>query len=556
VTTRTLTWVATDSCGNSNSCSQVIDWTACPKLCVDKEIAGFLGTNSQGSEICDAFSHFAIGVQGDTQDPAFCYQITVSNCGPVTVTNITVIDDKYGDITTNFFGNSPATLPPGGIASFMFKAELSGAAPPDQIAMVTNTAVASGQSALCGSATSAQDSAVAEILPAAISGEQFYTIDGGALTNCIYLTDLLPHVVVSYITLQNMGSADLLDIFITNNGSNPCPIDAGPFTLPAGTNLTIPLCTNTSYTCTNSPSTVVITVGEVAYGTGTNVAIRDLSGTLIIVRGEASGCSTCVLPNAARVTGGGRQDASLLYPAGSRYATHGGQVGAPLGQANCVVTVKNQAGNPCIHGRWTHVRHGVPGTEGNFHARLYDTLASTCVDTNLDAGGSYGPGTVVNAVCNPDDPAAGPAPRRAPANKLAFTGVGDWSDGQGGRAPQSVLFRVDVEDRGEPGGSHAHGGLAPPDRYRIRIWVLSDTELAQLHSGGGQDPYLLSFRNAISACAGISVRDGADVANGTAVFGVRAPDIDDGGELQRGNVQIHPEIQNCSSTSSKLLLLE
>jgi hypothetical protein len=29
------------------------------------------------------------------------------------------------------------------------------------------------------------------------------------------------------------------------------------------------------------------------------------------------------------------------------------------------------------------------------------------------------------------------------------------------------------------------------------------------------------------------------------VFGVRAPDIDDGGELQRGNHQIHSAVMQC-----------
>jgi hypothetical protein len=67
-----------------------------------------------------------------------------------------------------------------------------------------------------------------------------------------------------------------------------------------------------------------------------------------------------------------------------------------------------------------------------------------------------------------------------------------------------------------------------------------------LNSGDG----LLSFRNAISACIGINVRDGVDIPNscgpnGTPVFGVRPPDIDDGGELERGNHQIHPSIKNC-----------
>ncbi len=74
--------------------------------------------------------------------------------------------------------------------------------------------------------------------------------------------------------------------------------------------------------------------------------------------------------------------------------------------------------------------------------------------------------------------------------------------------------------------------------------MLSDAELAELN-GGGADKYLINFRNAISACNGINVRDGVDVPNGTAVFGERAPDIDDGGELERGNHQIHPSIKAC-----------
>src|SRR5207237_1131459 len=98
--------------------------------------------------------------------------------------------------------------------------------------------------------------------------------------------------------------------------------------------------------------------------------------------------------------------------------------------------------------------------------------------------------------------------------------IGDYALTQGHRAPQSVLFRVDVEDRGEPGGSKPKGGKAPADRYRIRIWILSAVEAAQLR-GGGADPYLLNFRNAIAACNGINVQDGASVGNGAAAFGVR-----------------------------------
>ena len=70
-------------------------------------------------------------------------------------------------------------------------------------------------------------------------------------------------------------------------------------------------------------------------------------------------------------------------------------------------------------------------------------------------------------------------------------------------------------------------------------------------NGSGPDNYLINFRNAIAACNGLFVRDGADVPNGTAAFGVRGPDIDDGGELQRGNHQIHPAVKPCNTLTTR-----
>jgi len=182
-------------------------------------------------------------------------------------------------------------------------------------------------------------------------------------------------------------------------------------------------------------------------------------------------------------------------------------------------------------------------------------MDSVCLSTNLGPGGVYGAGTITYGECNAGDRLSGPEPRKASANKIVFTGVGDWADSSGPRGPRTVLFRVDIEDRGEPGGSHPNGSSPPPDRYRIRIWILSNSELDELN-GGGSDSYLLGFRNAISACSGTNFRDGGDVPNGTAVFGVRPPDVDDGGELQRGNHQIHPTIKSCSDVKAapKLLL--
>src|SRR5262249_51915727 len=105
--------------------------------------------------------------------------------------------------------------------------------------------------------------------------------------------------------------------------------------------------------------------------------------------------------------GGGRQDLSdplgSTCPADVRYVTHGGQVGAPVGNKVCSIDTSLPdywLGNPCIHGRWTHVRHQQGGGEGNFHARFFDTLDCACLDTNMNPTTcQYGTMTIVNGVC-------------------------------------------------------------------------------------------------------------------------------------------------------------
>jgi len=94
----------------------------------------------------------------------------------------------------------------------------------------------------------------------------------------------------------------------------------------------------------------------------------------------------------------------------------------------------------------------------------------------------------------------------------------------GNRAARSVVFRVDVQDHSEPGGTN---GPPPPDRYRLRLWFLN-----------GADPTsgdAVSLRMAV-ACAHAGVED----------VGATTPDIDDGGDLIRGNQQIHPSLPGTS----------
>src|SRR5262249_59622415 len=81
-------------------------------------------------------------------------------------------------------------------------------------------------------------------------------------------------------------------------------------------------------------------------------------------------------------------------------------------------------------------------------------------------------GNVEGALCNPGDRICGPEPRRAPDNKICFSGVGNYALTNGKRAKRVVVFRVDINDRSEPGGTN---GPPPPDRYRFRLWLVDAT---------------------------------------------------------------------------------
>src|SRR6185369_4272479 len=156
-------------------------------------------------------------------------------------------------------------------------------------------------------------------------------------------------------------------------------------------------------------------------------------------------------PSGCRVTGGGKVDACGPVPAGcdpstgdcapdcefdALDATHGGQVGAPIGTPTAFTP-----DSACIQGEWTHVRHIRPGLFGNFHASTFDSLMCACLPCaeNPDSPG------VIGALCNPGDRICGPEPRRAPDNKICFSGVGNYALSKGKRTEDLVVFRVDIE---------------------------------------------------------------------------------------------------------------
>ena len=204
------------------------------------------------------------------------------------------------------------------------------------------------------------------------------------------------------------------------------------------------------------------------------------------------------------------------------FVSHGGQVGAP----SAVPTPFTPA-SALISGAWQHNRHLTHSSlVGSFHAagngnvHQFDSLMCACLPCPQNPGSK---GTV-GALCNPDDRICGPEPRRAPANKICFSGVGDYTFTKAQKNVKAV-FRVDVEDRGEPGGG---SGPPPSDRYRIRLWLLGASCGRQFDADSAQG---LALRQAV-ACANPLTENVSPSAG--------PPDIDDAGDLSQGNQQIHP----------------
>jgi len=163
-----------------------------------------------------------------------------------------------------------------------------------------------------------------------------------------------------------------------------------------------------------------------------------------------------------------------------------------------------------VQGNWTY---GRKKNQGSFHAAGFNSLVCSCE------------GVAVGRLCNPGDRVLGPEPPRAPANQACFSGIGNYNP-NGGPRTNSVAFRVEVEDHGEPGGTN---GTNPSDAYRIRIWFPNPT--------AGE-----TAANLAKAVCCENAAPELAVVPGTGGKTAGAPDVDDGGNLVRGNIQIHPEL--------------
>jgi hypothetical protein len=356
-----------------------------PRICVTKEVACLIATN-----LCGPFGESATGFKvvssTSTNLPAFCYSITVSNCGEVCLTNNRVIDDQFGDLTTDFFANPSEVFCPGQIRSFTFSAELEF----DQ----TNTVNASGRSVANGQIVSAIDTAEVHVLPASIDCTKLVSspddVDGNANDSHVQFPCGSGSHLVSYsVVVTNTGSADLTNIVITDPAlSNFCSMP-GPFSLAAGASIHLPLCGPLNFECgldggnTNNCANPMLKEAQ-------GCTVLQLGGYKVDITGPPGGIDgdICIGPNGKlSITGEEFVTGDILLDMGATFSKSGsGTIGGTVIHTNLSAEI-----NAAIAA--SHDAAALPCTQNYPSLKTARTISSTgplnviCVgDVSLNGG--------------------------------------------------------------------------------------------------------------------------------------------------------------------------
>jgi len=163
-------------------------------------------------------------------------------------------------------------------------------------------------------------------------------------------------------------------------------------------------------------------------------------------------------------------------------ANFSGQVGSPCGCVGCFDQFN------LVQGNW---QHDQKKKKGKFQSTDYNSLMCGC--DGVFNGQTCPGGTVGNSAC--------------------FSGTGTLNPTGTGKKLTTVAFRTEVEDDGEAGTN---------DFYRMRIWIPTGAETVKQLAAG-------------ACCTNASPTGQAG----------RAPDIDEGGNLLHGNIQVKPQPQGC-----------
>jgi uncharacterized repeat protein (TIGR01451 family) len=560
-----------------------------PKICVTKEIKCY-PASPLPNPICDPTDTYYktdTGVNG----AAFCYRVIVSNCGIVSLTNITVWDDNplnQGGLghPVQLDFSSCAPLLPGQSCTNTYWLTSPGSSwgPKTNVNTVTATGIGNGIT------TNATDRATNVVVPIGVSCQTtLYSSfnmtncgNGGNQCDVVLPSDITNAPVQVVLTINNTGMADLsvaisgLPQLVDCDDDHTALQINNPTNIPAGQSITIVGCVLVS--CpggTNLP----ISVQGTAIASATVPCIYDANGNAKTTAvSQCPVCVSCCQPVSCRVTGGGTLYAGDVShncidvvttlsddntSATVDHISHGGQLGAPFSQMDCATRLAN----PCIRGEWEHVRHYDNKQNGlqdafdmNFHSANpnitghFDTLMCACLPccyngTNYVGNQQPPPGWSHKKfqVCNPDDRRiCGPLPSPAPANAIIFTGIGTFtpqvSSGNGKNAQKRyVIFRVYIEDRSEPGGIHPGGAKMPGTIYCFQAW---DTGIATTKKADFSN-LMQKFRMDLGAdsCAFLTSMSNGSLPPGslppTSVNGIAA-DVVDQGPLHDGSQQIHP----------------
>jgi hypothetical protein len=565
----TLTDNITSADGCPGSCTLPVTVAGQPCIVVTKLVTCAPATGIAGCDSSLTYGPSAEGVAG-TNNPAFCYSITVSNCGTVQLTGVTVSDSLINAVAGAF----PTSLDVGATVTHFFGLSWG-------VGTHVNTVTASGSGA--GVSVTNTSSATVTVVPACVlctlTVSNDFNLDNPIVPGHVLLPSNAP--VVVQLTVTNCGSGDLnvsispLSLHDCVSGADVSPpasvfLAAGAsaqytgcldVVCPAGTNLNVSV-------------------------QGTAVASKDIPCIFDslgnVISTDVSHCSasvSCQTPVTCRVTGGGTLYTNTfstncivvgttLFDALADshnlivdHISHGGQLGAPFSHMDCA----NRLGDPCITGQWQHTRHYLSAKNGggtapqdvfdmDFHSQTpkgtYDTLDCACLPC-CGTTDKHQPAHIAFSnkfdLCNPDDHRiCGPMPRPSPANAIIFSGIGTFtpstSTANGNNAQKRyVIFRVYIEDRSEPGGVHPGGSVQPGDIYCFQAW---DTGLT-IAKKPDFTSVATAFRTQLSAdsCAFLNALSSGGLDQGSlppaTVLGIPA-DVNDCGPLHDGNQQIHP----------------
>jgi hypothetical protein len=568
---RTNTVVATGA-NICNPAQTVSDTDRCnfrvicqPRICIVKQVAC-----APSSGLCDSsltYAELATGV-ANSADPAFCYKITVSNCGEELLNNVTVSDPDIPSVAGAF----PTSLAVGQTETRFFKKTWD-------VGTHVNVATANGIGAGSLVRVTTNDNATVIVLRINIECEltlnSSFDMDGNPSDNHVTLPVGSVNTPITFnLTLRNTGNSPLN---VTSVSGLPSLVDCTDLTTPVQLALPVNIPGGGSVAFS---ACVIVSCPGTSFSVTAHAEADDQGGTLCVfdsqgnrIADDTTPCTanvTCDQAVTCRVTGGGvlipgTSDESCItvnttiFPFTSpngltiKKITHGGQLGAPFSQMDCGEIL----GNPCIRGQWSHIRH-YEGTANprdvidmDFHSQtpkgVYDSLNCACLGCCDPLTGVFITPITIGSICNPDDhKVCGPQPRPAPANAIIWSGIGKVTpvdDFRGSRAAQAewVIFRVYIEDRSEPGGFHPNGAVQPSDIYCFQAWKTG----IKVSKKPDFSTIATTFRSALGQANCDFLRDLLSGAlpigslPSPTVNGMTA-DIQDCGPLHDGNHQIHP----------------